>query len=111
MSTQPMFKAEIFDFKNGEQIPDHEDSIPDRCLRDHSLHHIEGYMPEDGDFIWLAINLDESSAVNMLDAAVRKIKDELNSNGYHLGMVTGVAHIKPDNEGLYSSISSPVSAV
>jgi hypothetical protein len=52
-----IFKREIFDFGDAE-IPTHMDEYPQTADIDPGLHHIEGLIPEDGDFVWLAINIE-----------------------------------------------------
>jgi hypothetical protein len=92
-----IFKSELFQFLDDETEPEHVDDFPDTKSLDPSLHHLEGLIPEDGDFVWLAINLDgPETAERMLAAAVRRQR----SNGT---ADLGIALVRPGFEGAYSA--------
>jgi len=95
-----VFRAESFPLPE-ELLPEHIEDSPSRhtdndYVREDGKYHIEGFVPEDGDFFWLAINLDdEQVAKRMLLAAI-----ELRTSGYF-----GIALVGPNDEGIYSSAS------
>ncbi len=100
------FKQEFFAFREGEEVPEHVDDYPNRDYRDPDLYHIEGHIPSDGDFIWLATNIaDPEVAGRMLHAARLRLKADIERNG-GLGtdMVSNAALVGPNNDGIYSSM-------
>jgi hypothetical protein len=90
-----VFKSELFQFLDDETEPEHLDDYPSTESLDPSLHHIEGLIPEDGDFVWLAINLDgPETAERMLAAAVRRQRSDGPAE-------LGIALVRPNFEGAY----------
>lgn len=106
MSAIATFKERWFAFEDGEEVPEHVEGFPKREDRDPGLHHIEGHIPSDGDFIWLATNIaDPEVAGRMLHAARLRLKADIERNG-GLGtdMVSNAALVGPNNDGIYSSM-------
>jgi hypothetical protein len=106
MSAPAMFKESWFAFEEGEQVIEHIDDFPRREERDPDLYHIEGHIPNDGDFVWLAINIEDPEvAGRMLKAALDRLKAEIEeTGGLRTDMVSNAALVGPGNEGIYESM-------
>ncbi len=106
MPTSATFKESWFTFGEGEQVLEHVDDFPKREERDPNLYHIEGHIPHDGDFVWLAINIEDPEvAGRMLIAARAKLKAEIEeTGGLRIDMVSNAALVGPGNEGIYDSM-------
>lgn len=106
MSATATFKERWFAFEEGDEVPEHIEGFPKREERDPDLHHIEGCIPSDGDFVWLAINIEDPAvAARMLIAAQRRLKAEIEeAGGLRTDMVSNAALVGPDNDGIYSSM-------
>ena len=106
MPTPVMFKEAWFAFEEGEEAIDHIDDFPNRDNRDLNLYHIEGYIPNDGDFVWLAINIEDPEvAGRMLQAARARLKAKIEeAGGLRIDMVSNAALVGPGNEGIYDSM-------
>jgi hypothetical protein len=106
MAAPVVFKESWFAFEEGEKVIEHVDDYPKRGERDLDLYHIEGHIPSDGDFVWLAINIqDPEVAGRMLQAARARLKAEIEeAGGLRTDMVSNAALVGPGNEGSYDSM-------
>ena len=95
-----MFREQGFAFDKSEEIPDHIDDYPDPSQMDPALYHIEGVLTDDGDAVWLAINLPDRAIADLLvDAANRqdeRHKETAQAKGeYPYGLLGYIGVIEP----------------
>jgi hypothetical protein len=95
-----VFKQELFHFDDDTVVPDHVDDFPANHPIDRSKYRIEGYIPEDGDYVWVASNLLDPDVAEMMLAAAIKRQQLQGESPF------GVAIVGPDAQGIYRSIDN-----
>lgn len=68
----PRFNKHSFIFKEGEQMPEHEEGWLFDVPRDPTLWHIDGYDSFEGESYKLASNIEDEEAVDLLARAARR---------------------------------------
>ncbi|MBI2589181.1 hypothetical protein HYW35_03190 [Candidatus Saccharibacteria bacterium] len=97
---QPMFREQGFVFEEGQEAPVHVDDYPKPGQMNPSLYHVEGVLADDGDAVWLAINLPDRATADLLVAAANRrdesLKETARSRGeYPYGLLGYIGIIEP----------------